>query len=272
MKSVKIAIIGAGSASFGLSSLATLLRESSLRGSTLALVDINAEGLALVHALAARMNREWDAGMVIESHHERRDALAGADFVACSIEVGPREELWRRDWEISKRHGLHQPFAENGGPGGLFHTARNLPHILDIARDMERLCPTAPFICLTNPVPRLCRAVAKYTSIKPIGLCHGIAKAYSTAGIALADRLGVEAPPLVRDPHAPHQGNYWEVVMRFQREVEPVVDIKAAASTTLPGFSISATGARARTSILPCAREYWPPHTSMSRSRSICCA
>ena len=228
VKPIKITIIGAGSASFGLSSLATLLREPSLRGSTLALVDINAEGLALVHKLAARMNREWDAGMVIERHHERRDALDGADFVACSIEVGPREELWRRDWEVSKRHGLNQPFAENGGPGGFFHAARNLPHILDIARDMERLCPKAPFICLTNPVPRLCRAVAKYTSIKPIGLCHGIAKAYSTAGIALAEQLGVEAPPLVRDPHAPHRGNYWEVVMGFQRQVEQVVDIKAA--------------------------------------------
>src|SRR6185312_14166327 len=93
---------------------------------------------------------------------------------------------------------------------------------------MERLCPKAPFINLTNPLPRLCRAVSKYTSIKPIGLCHGIAKAYSTAGIALARRLGVEPPPLVRDPHAPHQGNYWPVVMRFQREVEQFVDIKAA--------------------------------------------
>ncbi len=228
MKSVKIAIIGAGSASFGLSSLATMLRESSLRGSTLALVDLNTEGLEQVHRLASRMNREWDAGMVIERHADRCVALDGADFVVCSIEVGPREELWQRDWEVSKRHGVNQPFAENGGPGGLFHAARNIPPILDIARDMERLCPNAPFICLTNPVPRLCRAVAKYTSIKPIGLCHGIAKAFSTAGIALADRLGVEAPPLVRDPHAPHHGNYWEVVMAFQREVQQFVDIKAA--------------------------------------------
>jgi alpha-galactosidase len=228
VKPVKIAIIGAGSASFGLSSLATLLREPSLRDSTLALVDTNAEGLELVQRLAVRMNREWDAGMVIESHRERRLALDGADFVACSIEVGPREELWRRDWEVAKRHGLNQPFAENGGPGGFFHAARNIPHILDIAHDMERLCPKAPFICLTNPVPRLCRVVAKYTSIRPIGLCHGIAKAYSTAGVALADHLGVEAPPLVRDPHAPHQGNYWDVVMGFQSQVEQVVDVKAA--------------------------------------------
>ena len=64
--------IGAGSASFGLNALATLLREPSLRGSTLALVDHNAQGLALVHRLAERMNEEWDAGLTIESGTDRR--------------------------------------------------------------------------------------------------------------------------------------------------------------------------------------------------------
>src|SRR5579863_5336829 len=115
MKSVKIVIIGAGSASFGLNTLATLLREPSLRGSTLALVDQNAQGLALVHRLAERMNEQWDAGLTIESSTDCRALLAGADFVVCSIEVGPREELWRRDWELTLRHGLRQPYAENGG-------------------------------------------------------------------------------------------------------------------------------------------------------------
>ncbi|MCA1599668.1 MAG: alpha-glucosidase/alpha-galactosidase, partial [Chloroflexi bacterium] len=156
MKPVKIVIIGAGSASFGLNSLATLLREPALRGSALALVDHNADGLRLIHALAERMNTAWDAGLTIESDTDRRALLEGADFVVCSIEVGPREELWRRDWETTLRHGLRQPYGENGGPGGFAHAARNIPHILDIARDMERLCPTALFVNLSNPLPRLC--------------------------------------------------------------------------------------------------------------------
>ncbi len=228
MKAVKIVMIGAGSATFGRMALGTLLREPSLRGSALALVDTNARGLRVIHQLAERLNREWDAGWTVESSTDRRAMLDGADFVACAIEVGPREELWRQDWEIALRHGLRQPFSENGGPGGFFHTARNLPHILDIARDMERQCPTAPFVCLSNPLPRLCRAVARYTAITPIGLCHGIAKAFSTAGVALADRVGVEVPAAARDPHAPHVGDYWPTLMRFQRQVEQVIDIKAA--------------------------------------------
>ncbi len=228
MKSVKVTIIGAGSASFGLNALATLLREPSLRGSTLALVDHNAQGLALVHRLAERMNEEWDAGLTIESNTDRRALLAGSDFVVCAIEVGPREELWRRDWEIAVRHGVRQPYAENGGPGGFAHTARNIPHVLDIARDMERLCPKALFVNVSNPLPRLCRAVAKYTSITPIGLCHQIGRGYLVAGILLADLVGVEIPSVLLDVDAPHDRPYWDVVHAYQGKVAEVVDIKAA--------------------------------------------
>ncbi len=228
MKPVKIVIIGAGSASFGLNSLATLLREPALRGSTLALVDSNADGLRLVHRLADRMNREWDAGLTIESNTDRRAVLEGAGFVVCSIEVGPREELWRRDWEIPLRHGLRQPYAENGGPGGFAHAARNIPHILDIARDMERLCPQALFVNLSNPLPRLCRAVTKYTSITPVGLCHQIGYGYMMAGIALAERIGVEPPPLLLDPNTPHDRDFWEAAVPFELRAAEAIDIKAA--------------------------------------------
>ena len=52
----KVVIIGAGSAIFGLGTLATLVRSPRLRGGTLALVDLNAEGPSLIDALARRLN------------------------------------------------------------------------------------------------------------------------------------------------------------------------------------------------------------------------
>src|SRR5947209_16631538 len=219
MKPVKIVIIVAGSASFGLNSLATLLREPSLRGSTLALVDINAEGLGLVYRLAERMNGAWDTGLTIERTTDRRAVLDGADFVVCSIEVGPREELWRLDWEVTLRHGVRQPYAENGGPGGFAHAARNIPHVMDIARDMERLCPDAWLINLSNPLPRLCRAVTKYTSVKVVGLCHQIGYGYAMAGGLLADVTGVPIPSVMLDPDAVHDGPYWDLVGEVLPEV-----------------------------------------------------
>ena len=76
-------------------------------------------------ALAGRLNREWGA----ESpwgYTRPEDALPGAQFVVSAIEVPPRERLWRQDYEIPLRHGVRQPYAENGGPGGFAHAARNI--------------------------------------------------------------------------------------------------------------------------------------------------
>ncbi|GAC1519959.1 MAG: alpha-glucosidase/alpha-galactosidase [Chloroflexota bacterium] len=231
MKPVKIVIMGAGSTSFALSSLAALLREPSLRGSTLSLVDIDADALCLVHRLADRMNQEWDAGLTIESTVDRGTVLHDADYVVCSIAVGPREELWRLDWEITLKHGLRQPRAENGGPGAFAHAARNIPPVLDIARDMERLCPHAPLIILSNPLPRLCRAVTKYTRIKVIGLCHQIGYGYGLAGIVLMDHTDVEVPLEIMEPDTPpypYGRVFWGIVGQFLTRVSDVIDIKAA--------------------------------------------
>ncbi|HRE47412.1 MAG TPA: DegT/DnrJ/EryC1/StrS family aminotransferase, partial [Aggregatilineales bacterium] len=130
----KIVIIGAGSAIFGLGALSTMIQSPHLHGAEFALCDIDEAGLATMTALAHKMNEAWDAGLTITSSTNRRDLLLGADFVIVSIQVGQREEVWEMDWQIPLRHGVRQPYAENGGPGAFSHTARNLPPIVEIAR------------------------------------------------------------------------------------------------------------------------------------------
>ncbi len=221
----KVVIIGAGSAIFGLGTLATLVRSERLRGGTLALVDLNAEGLALVLALARRLNCEWDAGLALEASTRREDVLPGADFVIVSIETGPREGLWKRDWEIPLQFGVRQPYGENGGPGGLAHTLRQVPAMLAIARDMERLCPDAWLINFTNPVPRLNLAVSRYTGIQSVGLCHQINEAYMFAGVALAERYGVDVPEGISSNAHP---DVWPKARRVADQMKPLLDVKAA--------------------------------------------
>ena len=221
----KVVIIGAGSTIFGLGTLATLLRSPRLRGGTLALVDLDAEGLSLVDRLARRLNREWDAGLTIESTTDRRQALPGTEFVVVSIEVGPREGTWQRDWEIPLQFGVRQPYGENGGPGGLAHTLRQVPEMVAIARDMERLCPDAWLINFTNPLPRLCLAVSRYTSIRTVGLCHQINEAYMMAGVALGERFGVDVPLGVNSNAHP---DVWPKAGYVARQMKPLVEVKAA--------------------------------------------
>ena len=175
----KIVLIGAGSAIFGLSSLATLVRSQRLRGSEVWLVDINEPGLETMTRLAELMNREWGAEMRIRGTTQRRDALPDADFVVVSVQVGPREEVWEKDWRIPLRNGVRQPYAENSGPGAFAHTARNQPLMIGIARDMEELCPEAWYLNFTNPMIRLTWAVHRYSKIKVVGLCHQLMWAYA---------------------------------------------------------------------------------------------
>ncbi len=198
----KIVCIGAGSYSFGLSTLVSLLRSPTLKGSHLALVDRNKAHLEIMHQLMAWLNEVWEAEMTLSAHTDHKDALPGAAYVINAIEVGPREGLWESDYRIPLKHGVRQPYAENGGPGGFAHAARNISPILAILRDMEALCPEAWFINFTNPMQRICALAQRHTAIKTVGLCHQIGAGYAMVGKALAEELDIKVPPSFTSTHA----------------------------------------------------------------------
>ncbi|MBI4762156.1 MAG: hypothetical protein ACOYYF_11385 [Chloroflexota bacterium] len=222
----KITVIGAGSASFGENTLSAIMRSKRLKGSTLALVDRNAEALDIVHRLANRLNVEWEAGFVITVHTHHAEALPGSQFVVNAIEVGARENLWKRDFEIPLQYGVRQPYAENGGPGGFAHAARNIGPILQIAHDMETACPEAWFVNFTNPMIRICDAVNRHSRIKAVGLCHQIYAGYVMVGVALAKDLGIEVPDGLNGVHAAVDQH--PLQHRVREQIVPLVDIRAA--------------------------------------------
>lgn len=219
MLPTKIVVIGAGSASFGLNTLGVLLRSQHLHGSHLALVDLNPQALEQMGRLAEHANHEWGAGMSISTYTDHRQALSGAKFVVLSIEVPPREEYWGSDFEIPLKYGVRQPYAENGGPGGFAHAARNIGPILQIARDMEQLCPDAWLINFTNPLMRICDAVTRYSQIKVVGLCHQILVGYAMVAKALRDELDIKIPSEFTSTHAsPRFIPHYHAVARQARE------------------------------------------------------
>ena len=169
----RIVLVGAGSSEFGFNSVLDASNIEALRGANLVLHDIDPQRLERMGPLAERIAEETGSGLEVEWTDDREDALMGADFVVLSIAVD-RMNRWRMDWEIPFRHGIKQVIGENGGPGGLFHTLRNVPPILDICSDMEDLCPDALLLSYTNPVPRLCLAIDRYTDIQVVGLCHEV--------------------------------------------------------------------------------------------------
>lgn len=196
MASTKLVLIGAGSTSFGATTLTDIFDQCAyFRGSTIALCDVSTKKLARVTRLAERMNAATNAQFKIESATDYRDLLPEAGFVFVSVEVD-RLERWKLDWQIPFQYGIRHVLGENGGPGGLSHALRTVDLVLGIGREVERLAPDAYVINFTNPLSRVCLALTRYTNLKVVGMCHQINKGYYIVGhiLGLTPRLAMHFP------------------------------------------------------------------------------
>ncbi len=168
----KFVFVGAGSSVFTLRLIGDILKEKSIKRGHLALVDINADLLKETEEAVRRLIEFSGREFEITAHTDYRKALEGTDYLFMTIAVGayPR---WKKDIEISTRHGVLQSVGDTIGPGGIIRALRTIPVVLDIAREMERVCPDAWIINYANPEGAICLALQKYTKIRNFGLCHG---------------------------------------------------------------------------------------------------
>jgi len=171
----RIVLIGAGSAQFGTSTIGDILQSKALAGSEIVLHDINPVTLAAMEQDACDFIAREGLPFSVSATVDRPTALRGADFVVISIEVGNRFDLWEQDWRIPQQYGVRQVYGENGGPGGLFHSLRIIPPILDICADVMKICPEATIFNFSNPMSRICTTVTRaFPDLKFIGMCHEI--------------------------------------------------------------------------------------------------
>lgn len=172
--SFKFAIIGAGSMSFCPATLSDILlnRSFSEVELTISLMDIAEEALRVSEGFCREAALSIGRKIHLNATTNLAEALDGADFVVTAIEKD-RYKWWSMDFHIPRRYGFRQVYGENGGPGGMFHTLRNLGPMLEIAKTMERVCPDAWLLNYTNPEAKLVEAISKLTRIKVVGLCHG---------------------------------------------------------------------------------------------------
>ena len=171
----RIVLIGAGSAQFGYGTIGDILQSQVLEGSHIVLHDINPTALATVEKNGRAFIEEHKLPFKISATSNRAEAFQGADFLINSIEVGNRFELWEQDWRIPQQYGIRQVYGENGGPGGLFHSLRIIPPILEICTDAMKICPDAFVFNYSNPMSRICTTIHRaLPDLKFVGLCHEI--------------------------------------------------------------------------------------------------
>ncbi len=170
----KITFIGAGSTVFAKNLLGDILNYPELANSTLTLFDINDKRLAESEAVARRVIDILGVKPTIETTTNRRAALDGADYAIAMFQVGGYKPATVIDFDIPKKYGLRQTIADTLGIGGIMRGLRTIPVLLNMARDMEELCPDVTFLNYVNPMAMNTWALGKATSIKTVGLCHSV--------------------------------------------------------------------------------------------------
>ncbi|ROR93297.1 alpha-galactosidase [Salana multivorans] len=167
-----IAIIGAGGFVFPFRLFGDLVSFPALQDSEIRLMDIDPGRLEGVASAARALVAHHGLPTRVVPTTDRREALAGADVVIITFQVGGVAS-YRHDVEIPRRYGVDQPVGDTVGPGGVFRFLRSVPAYREIAADALELCPDATVINYANPMA-MATSYLNALGLRTVGLCHSV--------------------------------------------------------------------------------------------------
>jgi alpha-galactosidase len=189
-KSVRVVFIGGASMTWMPSFAYDFLTCQRLRGSTLVLMDTDGAHLDVMMRYVQRMRDKLRADIQLTATRDQQEALEGADFVITTFMAGGHEH-WVHDLAIPLKYGIMQPAGMSVGPGGLMQGLKAIPIMVEIAQQMEKLCPNAMLLNYSNPMSSITLALQRYSRIPSAGVCPGL---YGYLGrIAAALNVPVES-------------------------------------------------------------------------------
>src|SRR6202035_3014337 len=155
----KITFIGAGSTVFAKNLIGDILSFPELADSAICLFDIDKERLKTSAVVAGRIAQTLRASATVEATTDRARAFDGASYAINMIQVGGYRPCTITDFEIPNRYGLRQTIADTLGIGGIMRALRTIPVLIDMCKDMERLCPQVVHLNYVNPMAMNCWAL-----------------------------------------------------------------------------------------------------------------
>ncbi len=136
------------------------------------LYDLDKDCMKLEYDVITRMAKENDSKIKVFMAKSRAEALDGADYVVVSVLIGGMDAAEEEDL-ICQEFGIKHTVGDTVGPMCTARCLRMVPLMLDIAFDMEKYCPNAPMLSVTNPMAVLTNAVNTFSNIECVGICHG---------------------------------------------------------------------------------------------------
>ncbi len=189
----RITIVGGGSTHWTPRLLVDFANTDALRDVEVTLMDVDPDSLPPMVEVAGHIAKTRDIGLRVRPTTDLSSALDGADVVIIALSVGGFASM-RHDLEIPARYGIRQPVGDSVGPGGIARALRSVPVVAEVARSMERHCPEALLVNVSNPLTALCRAVGRTSQIKVVGLCNEL------VGLKFTMSLLFDAPMHEVDP------------------------------------------------------------------------
>jgi alpha-galactosidase len=169
----KITFIGAGSLVFTRNLTNDILLTPALSGSTIALMDVDAQRLEQSRQIVQSMIDRRGSKATVVATLDRKQAIEGSDYVITTFQQGGLD-AYKLDIEIPQQYGVEQCVGDTLGPGGVFRALRTIPVLIDICSDIDQLAPEALLLNYVNPMAANCWAIAAGTGLPHVGLCHSV--------------------------------------------------------------------------------------------------
>lgn len=218
---VKTAIIGGASITWMPTFINDLSNCDSMLGGEICLYDCDGENLEIIRDFSDKLLREKGKNIRLTLAKTLDGALEGADFVVCTVLIG-MHETWKNEMNIIHKYGIEHPKGMSVGPGGFAMAMKQIPWIVALAKRMEELCPAAWLLNLSNPMQAISLAVERYSSIKYLGLCHGVTNTISRMMELIGeDEAGVS--------YSLGGVNHFEIITKIEKDGEDLLERVASA-------------------------------------------
>ncbi|MCL2377645.1 MAG: hypothetical protein FWC77_00805 [Defluviitaleaceae bacterium] len=185
---MKVVIIGGGSYVFVPTVIEDLIIKSKLN-CHITLVDLNLEAVNLLAEITKQIAADHGVAVDVSATSDRVAALANADYVINTAAIQGFKR-WQMDYDICKDEGIPFELRECGALSGIAYGIRTITLLLDICKDMGKLCPSAKLFNVSNPLTKVHEAIHRFTNIESYGFCS-VAQCGADGYERIAQTLGL---------------------------------------------------------------------------------
>jgi alpha-galactosidase len=218
MRRAKITFIGGGSAKFVGGLVRDLFSFEELRGSRIALMDIDRRRLERSRRYVLKMIEDLGIDADVEATTDQRRALDGADYVVITIMVGGFKH-YESDGSIPKKYGVLITVGDTIGPGAVMRLVRTGPVLEEVARNLRDVAPRAWVLNYTNPMAMCTWTLLDAGHERTVGLCHSVQGCYRE----IAQWLGIPAEEVRYTAGGINHINFYLTLTHRGRDLYPLL-------------------------------------------------